>query len=247
MEDRKYYVYFHYLVGSELPFYVGMGHGDRYKTKNRRNINWRDYIKEKDWFSSIVKSELTLHEALNLEKEHINHFGRKDNGTGILVNLNDGGSGNRGFIPSEDTLKKLSDSHKGQIAWNKGKTWSDETKKKIGLAGKGRKLSDETVQKMIKSRIGRKYSDETKNKIRNSLLGKKHTAERIEKNRLFRLGKPLPEETKTKMRLSQKIAWEKRRIEGKGCVSEETKRKISNTLKGNIPWNKGKKTINKGT
>lgn len=62
---------------------------------------------------------------------------------------------NKGKKFSETTLKKLSDSHKGQSAWNKGMTFepyqhsqygthrTEETKKKISLAQKGKKLGKE--------------------------------------------------------------------------------------------------------
>lgn len=51
---------------------------------------------------------------------------------------------NRGISPSEETRRKLSESHKGQVhagtfkkgqaSWNKGKKLSEEHKRKIGLA-----------------------------------------------------------------------------------------------------------------
>lgn len=36
----------------------------------------------------------------------------------------------RGQVASEDTKQKMSESHKGKPAWNKGRAWSDEEKKK---------------------------------------------------------------------------------------------------------------------
>jgi group I intron endonuclease len=49
-------------------------------------------------------------------------------------NLTSGGNANR--ICSEETIKKLSKSHIGQVAWNKGIPTSEETKKKISEKNK---------------------------------------------------------------------------------------------------------------
>lgn len=82
---------------------------------------------------------------------------------------------------------------------------------------KGQHLSKEAIEKLTLSRVGKPcgmtgkhHSEEAKDKIRES---KKHlTSEARQKMSLARLGKPL---------------------------SEETKIKISNSLKGKLPYNKG--------
>lgn len=48
-----------------------------------------------------------------------------------------------GLFPSDETRKKLSESHKGRIAWNKGKSVLDEVKEKIRQKNKGRKQTEE--------------------------------------------------------------------------------------------------------
>jgi hypothetical protein len=48
-----------------------------------------------------------------------------------------------GVFPSEETRKKLSESHKGRTAWNKGMCVSDEVKEKIRQKNKGRKQTEE--------------------------------------------------------------------------------------------------------
>jgi hypothetical protein len=77
-------------------------------------------------------------------------------------------------------------------------------------------------------------SEETKEKIRQSNLGKKRSDETRQRNREANLGKKLSEETKEKMR--NRIPW----IKGKKH-SEESKKKMSESLKGRPAWNKGKK------
>ena len=68
---------------------------------------------------------------------------------------------------------------------------------------------------------------------------------------LIHTGKPLTFETKDKISksLKGKMAGEKNPMFGKPgwnkgqSRSEETKKKISETKKGTIPWNKGKKSV----
>jgi hypothetical protein len=86
---------------------------------------------------------------------------------------------------------------------------------------------------------GKKHSEETKLKMREAAKnrlpnrkGKKATPETLEKMRLARLGSKHTEEAKRKISLSN-IG------KHKESPSEETKKKISESLKGNIPWNKG--------
>lgn len=42
-----------------------------------------------------------------------------------------GGDGSKGFKPTKETRRKMSEAHKGQVTWNKGKKMSDEFKNKI--------------------------------------------------------------------------------------------------------------------
>ena len=66
-------------------------------------------------------------------------------------NMTDGGEGRNGSSVSEETKKKISETLKGNIPWNKGKTniYSEETKKKISESKKGipiLKLSKSVLQ-----------------------------------------------------------------------------------------------------
>ena len=94
-------------------------------------------------------------------------------------------------IFTKEMKEKLSESHKGQIPYNKGKTniYSYETRIKMGIKNKGRKwwtdgkinvksknkpdgfypgrtVSPETAKRISESHIGHILSEETKNKIR---------------------------------------------------------------------------------
>jgi len=51
----------------------------------------------------------------------------------------------KGFVITEETRKKL----KARTPWNKGKTYSEESKKKMSEAALGRRHSEETIQKFL--------------------------------------------------------------------------------------------------
>ena len=104
----------------------------------------------------------------------------------------------------------------------KGKQHTEETKRKIGEALKDRQFSEETLCKMSEVKKGKPspnkgkhMSEEAKRKMSEAKKGKK--------------GKKHTEEAKRKMSEVKK---------GKHC-SEETKMKISASLKGKSPVNKG--------
>ena len=56
-------------------------------------------------------------------------------------NMTDGGGGKSGFTISNETKKKLSETHKGKTTWMKGKHHSEETKKKLSEAIKGKHIN----------------------------------------------------------------------------------------------------------
>jgi len=77
---------------------------------------------------------------------------------------------------SEESKKKLSDSHKGLNTWSKGKKLSEEHKRKIGLSNKGKKhkpISEIGRRNMSLAQIGKKQSKEHKGKISEALRGRK--------------------------------------------------------------------------
>ena len=96
---------------------------------------------------------------------------------------------------SEELRRKLSESHKGQVSWNKGLSWSEEARKKNSQAHKGlcagekhpmfgKHHSEETKRKIGEKSKGRYCSPETRKKISDGLRGpRNHNGEHIENGR----------------------------------------------------------------
>jgi hypothetical protein len=112
-----YYVYAYLRKSTLTPYYIGKGKDKRAYGKHPGIVVPKDK-------SRIVFLECNLTElgAFALERRMIRWYGRKDKGTGILHNRTDGGEGAAGFKRTEESNKKISESKKGTIAWNKGLT-----------------------------------------------------------------------------------------------------------------------------
>lgn len=158
---KSFYTYL-WLREDGTPYYAGKGTGRRAYRKNCP-ANPENIIVQ-EWPDEVA--------ALEGEKLLITIYGRKDDGTGILRNLTDGGDGVSGMKQSEyckqrtreaSTGRKASpetrailskqrlgnNRRKGKSPWNKNKSWSEESRKKMSNAAKKRweNMSPEYRQK----------------------------------------------------------------------------------------------------
>ena len=193
------YVYKHIRKDTNEVFYIGIGKAKyRITSTKSRNELWKRIVEKAGYTAEIIQDNLSWEDACKLEKELILEYGRRDNGTGVLVNMTDGGEGisnvtdevvariissRKWYKHSDEVKKKLSEI-------NKGKKQSDEAKLKQSIAAKNRpsnrkgiKLSDETKQKISLAKKGKSInrivpiSEETKQKIRETKIGSKLSEE----------------------------------------------------------------------
>ena len=136
--------------------------GNKYFYRAIKKYGWDNFYHE------ILCDGLTLEEANRIERFLIAKYDSANPKKGYNIDLGGNGVGSR----SQLTREKLSKSHKGQKAWNKGRPHSEETRDRIREALKGGHLSKETCAKMSSSRTGKG----------NSFFGKHHSAESIKKN-----------------------------------------------------------------
>lgn len=188
------YVYRHIRLDKNEPFYIGIGSDEQYeRSRERYNRNglWKIIAKKSEIEIEILLDGLRYEEAKNKEIEFIALYGRKNNNTGILTNLTDGGEGALGAIVTKETRQKLSIAHKGNKS-RTGQKLSDETKLKMSMSRTGKKMppfTEEHLKKLSLSKIGEKQSIETITK-------------RIESRKLFYLNKKNQNNDSTNRRAS---------------------------------------------
>ena len=215
-----YYVYSHIQVDTGQIFYIGKGHGNRAYSKVCRSKLWKNVANKHGWKAVIICDDLTEEEAFEVEKFYIKEYGRRDLGTGNLVNFTDGGEGTSGRPTSYETRKKLSDANKGQKR-------SEETCLRMSETHKGRKRSEEHRKKISESKKGRirkPFSDEHRKKLSDAWKGRvvsNETRKKMSETSLLRGKRVFTEEWKKNIALA--------RLNKKQLA--ETRKKISDTLK----------------
>jgi hypothetical protein len=116
------YLYRHIRHDKNEPFYIGIGSDSTYKRakakyKGCRNKIWYDVVAKSKYDVEIVFDGIDWGFACEKEKEFIALYGRKDNGSGILANMTDGGEGVLGFsmIRTKESIQKQSNTLKKKL------------------------------------------------------------------------------------------------------------------------------------
>lgn len=169
----KHYLYRYIRHDKNEPFYIGIG------TKNKDDLKYGTYTRagnkktNKDW-QDIVDNTIHTVEILlesdnykfikEKEKEFIKLYGRINRTTGPLTNLNNGGQGNNGYIPTKETLARLSESHKGKRISPESQAKRIESLKRRYQLYPARKRTAEEREVLSKLQLGVKQTAETKAK-----------------------------------------------------------------------------------
>ena len=149
------------------PYYIGKGTGFR-------AIRWHKGVGVPKDKTKVVILEANLTEigALAIERRMIAWWGRKDLGTGILINKADGGDGIAGAVLSPETRARMSKAKRGVPLPQRTK----EHGERIGNALRGRKTDwgtkPENRLAVSAALQGRVITKDWREKISQTLLGR---------------------------------------------------------------------------
>jgi len=199
------------------PFYVGKGKGNRCDVISDRTEYFKRIINKmkKSGLEPIIiklKENLNEKQSFILESKLIKLIGRKDLNKGSLINFTDGGEGNSGWVPSEETRKKISEKNKGENHYLFGKHPSEETRKLMSEKQKGKKRPE--LSKRMKGENNPNYGK--------GLFGKN--------NPMYRKHPSKETRRKQSEKRKEKYLSENHYLFGKH-PSDETRKKISKKLK----------------
>lgn len=145
-----FYVYA-YLREDSSPYYIGKGEKLRAWKPHRRR-NGADLVPKDSARIVILYHSLTELWSILLERRLIRWYGRKDLGTGILVNLTDGGEGVSGRKASNRQKERISNS-------NKGRRPCEETIR-LAILGRKKALTGKERPEWVKAKL-RKQKPQT--------------------------------------------------------------------------------------
>lgn len=165
-DEPIYYVYQLRVSDEHMPFYVGKGKNNR---ATRHLVP--SFLNRRSYKNSIIKAALrdgksveiemleqglTDYAALEFERFFISAYGRRDKGTGVLVNMTDGGDGCAGHVPSLESRQKMSKNRAGIPVSEERKRHLSRINTGAGHPKFGKKESEETCRRKSLALSGEK-------------------------------------------------------------------------------------------
>ena len=195
-ETRDHIVYLYFDIYG-IPFYVGEGIPSRpYRHRRLYSHLGNALRKYKALMPLVVLNDgLTDAEAKVIECALIRAIGRRDLGTGPLINRTDGGEGTPGSRRTEEFRKKCSD-----------RMTSPDMREKLqaGLAAMSVEAIEERSQKQRQAKLGKPLAREHAAKIGAAHLGRKRPPEVGAKITAAKLGKKWSEDRKAILRAANR-------------------------------------------
>lgn len=136
MTSPTYYIYLHRRLDTDEVFYVGKGTRTPRKGYRRgfdakwRSQAWLAVARTSGHGVDLVADFFDERDAFEYERHLIALYGRSDKGTGILVNMTNGGQGMSGSMQSQATIQKRSNKLRGRLV-------SPETRERISRSLRG--------------------------------------------------------------------------------------------------------------
>lgn len=173
---NNYYVYEHIRPDNNTCFYIGKGHGDRYKCKSRNSHHDR-IVKKYGMETRIIKDGLSEKEAFELEQNLIKHYvfdlgygidieGYRKSSGKMLSNHTFGGDGSNGMVHTKEWCEQHSKDMTGEnnpmYGINLWDTYSEEKKNKIknNLSNKNSGMNNPMFNVSPKDRMDSKTYNE---------------------------------------------------------------------------------------
>lgn len=162
---KEYYLYRHIRPDKNEVFYIGIGGTNTrraWETRYRNSL-WNNVVNKNkgNYIVEILFTNLTKEEACLKEIEFIALYKRRQDG-GTLTNFQLGGDLKSGYIMSNEQKLVISKFHKGNT-YALGFKWSQEDKEKMSLQRRGRvgpnrgkSFSEETKRNMSLGHMGNK-------------------------------------------------------------------------------------------
>jgi hypothetical protein len=203
-----------YLRADGSPYYVGKGKG------NRAFVSRVGHRPPRDSSRIVVQFWSDEATALAYEVYFIDFWGRKNQGTGILRNLTDGGDGISGYAHTAEhrkkvteTLKKLwkNPEYQRKQAMSRRASWERDFDRKENLSKQfsgsrnpffGKIHTPEVLLLNSEAHKGLKASAETRAKLSVFQKGKSHSAEHNQRVSEALLGLQKSPLTKQRMRIA---------------------------------------------
>lgn len=189
-----FYVYVIFFVDG-TPCYVGKGKGNRCESHFKRTHNrylHRLIQKYGQLPVVIIRENLTECQAFETETAFIRAIGRRDTGTGPLLNFTDGGEGSSGYQHSDDVKIRLSEIARGRF--------QDPTEReRISRVISELMKNPEARAKAGESKIGVSLSEEHRASLRRS-APKTHSPAHVANQAASVRGKPKSETSKAALR-----------------------------------------------